>query len=105
MLYSSLYGAPFLAAWAPACRAIGVGSTGGGVDPLPKLSFEDLARDLAAAQRWTDDVSIFSLEGCVEAGFLARLPPPQVEPPLKLRHRATGSALRLCALGLARVWG
>lgn len=45
MLYSSLLGplgASVVEAWAPKCRAIGVGSTGGGIDPLPKLTWEAL---------------------------------------------------------------
>jgi len=105
MLYSSLFGAGFLAAWAPSCRAIGLGSTGGGVDPLPKLSFEALARDLALARRYTQDVSIFSLEGCVEAGFLARLADEVPPVPLPARHRLAGGAVRTAALWAARLWG
>jgi hypothetical protein len=76
MLYSSLFGAlgpSVVAHFAPRCRAIGVGSTGGGVDPLPKLEWRELARDLRVAAAACDDVSIFSLEGCVEHGHLERL--------------------------------
>ncbi len=76
MLYSSLFGAlgpglvPHFGARA---RAVGLGSTGGGVDPLPKLDWPTLRRDLLLAARVCDDLSIFSLEGCVEQGFLPRL--------------------------------
>lgn len=76
MLYSSLFGAlgPGLVPhFAPRARAIGVGSTGGGVDPLPKLAWPALRRDLLLASRCCDDVSIFSLEGCVAQGFLPRI--------------------------------
>ncbi|MEW5743700.1 MAG: hypothetical protein AB1938_32610 [Myxococcota bacterium] len=76
MVYSSLLG-PLgpgaVEAWAPRCRAIGVGSTGGGIDPWPKLEWEALARDLRVAARHCRDVTLFSLEGCVTQGFLARL--------------------------------
>jgi hypothetical protein len=76
MLYSSLFGAlgPGLVPhFAGRARAIGVGSTGGGVDPLPKLDWPTLRRDLLLAARVCDDVSIFSLEGCLEQGFLPRV--------------------------------
>lgn len=76
MLYTSLMGplgAGVLASYAPQCRAIGVGSTGGGIDPLPKLTWDELSRDLRLASRRCDDLSIFSLEGCVEHAFLPRL--------------------------------
>lgn len=75
MLYTTLLPGGQAALWsyAPDARAIGVGSTGGGVDSHPKLSMDDLARDLLLAHCWTDDIYIFSLEGCVEKGFLARL--------------------------------
>jgi hypothetical protein len=76
MLYSSLFGAlgPGLVPhFAGRARAIGVGSTGGGVDPLPKLDWPTLRRDLLLAARACDDVSIFSLEGCVAQGFLPML--------------------------------
>jgi hypothetical protein len=76
MAYSSLLG-PFghglLARWAPGARAIAVGSTGGGIDPLPKLGWEAFERDLLLAAATCDDVRIFSLEGCVARGFLSRL--------------------------------
>jgi hypothetical protein len=80
MLYSSLarpWGPAALWSYGEAAQgpggAIGVGSTGGGVDDLPKLTWEDLARDLRLATHWTEDVAVFSLEGCVEQGFLQPL--------------------------------
>lgn len=76
MLYSSLLGptgAGLVAHWAPHCRAVGLGSTGGGVDPLPKLDWVALERDLLVAAAHVDDISVFSLEGCVAQGFLPRL--------------------------------
>ena len=77
MLYSSMFrpnGAGVIASYAPSAQAIGLGSTGGGVEiefPLPgPLSWDELARDLRLAWNWSEDIYIFSLEGCVRHGFL-----------------------------------
>ena len=58
--------------------AIAVGTTGGGPDvpghpQFTPLSWEELTRDLRLARRWTDQLYIHSLEGCVWNGYLARL--------------------------------
>jgi len=57
--------------------AIGVGSTGGGVDidlvDTRPLEWSELARDLQYAWHWCNDIYIFSLEGCVQQGYLSRL--------------------------------
>lgn len=82
MLYSSFarpYGPGYLWSYGPDVRLLGVGSTGGGVevaglDEIPPLTWEEFERDLRLARRWTDDLFIFSLEGCVRQDFLARLP-------------------------------
>lgn len=76
MLYSSLLpprGPGWLCSYGPQAQAIAVGSTGGGIDPLPKLTWEELRRDLLLARRWTDALYVFSLEGCVWNGHLDRL--------------------------------
>lgn len=63
------------------CRArmfaIGLGSTGGGIelefmDQHP-LQWAELARDLRYAWYWCNEVYIFSLEGCLQQGFLTDL--------------------------------
>ncbi len=81
MLYTSFarpHGPGVVWSYAQRARAIAVGSTGGGVE-LPErvnfvpLTWEELSRDLRLAARWTRDVSVFSLEGCVRQGFLSRL--------------------------------
>jgi hypothetical protein len=72
MLYTSLMGAAgpgLLARYAPHTRAVGVGSTGGGIDSFPKLTRPELERDLVIAARWAKEVYLFSLEGCVEQGL------------------------------------
>lgn len=81
MLYSSLLrprGPGFLWSYAQQVQAVGVGSTGGGVQiegaSLPRpLDWNELARDLRLARRWVNEIYIFSLEGCVEQGFLRPL--------------------------------
>lgn len=81
MLYSSFlrpWGAGVLWSYGPEAASIAVGSTGGGVtvggaDQVPALSWEELARDLRLARRWTTDLYVFSLEGCVRQGYLERL--------------------------------
>jgi len=79
MLYSSFskafrqpLGPGILWSYAPDAQAIGVGSTGGGTE-IPALDWEELARDLRLASRRTDDIAVFSLEGCVRRGWLTRL--------------------------------
>lgn len=59
---------------------LAVGSTGGGVvlDLLTgaqaqRLSWEAFERDLRIAARYTPTVHVFSLEGCVEQGWLGRI--------------------------------
>ncbi|PTL77554.1 hypothetical protein [Vitiosangium sp. GDMCC 1.1324] len=113
MLYTSLvrpHGPGMLWSYGPDARSVGVGVTGGGVDvpgliDVPPLDWEELARDLRLARRWTEDIHVFSLEGCVRQDFLARLrdfdwlgavetPPPSARRVNWLR-RAVGPVLRL----------
>ncbi len=92
MLYTSAvrsHGAAFLWSYAPEARVIAVGSTGGGVElpegaELPLLSWEDLSRDLRLARRWTNELYVFSLEGCVRQGFLSRLRELDWEAPVEV---------------------
>lgn len=58
--------------------AIAIGSTGGGPalmggKPLPTLTWEALSRDLLLAQQVCTEIHLYSLEGCVERGFIPRL--------------------------------
>ncbi|MBN1147438.1 MAG: hypothetical protein JXA78_09290 [Anaerolineales bacterium] len=80
MLYTSLlrpHGAGFLASYAPQAQSVGLGVTGGGVDvgvaDRKPLTWQELARDLRLAWCWCDDIHVFSLEGCVEQGFMEEL--------------------------------
>lgn len=72
-----LLGPGMLNSYGPEADAIGLGSTGGGVethigDQRP-LSWDEFARDLRLAYYWTQEIYIFSLEGCVRQGFLEKL--------------------------------
>ena len=81
MLYSSFFrpdGAALLMSYSSDADSIGVGSTGGGVDiegviDLDPLSWEEFSRDLRLCAMQDKPIHIFSLEGCVEQGFLSRL--------------------------------
>ena len=81
MLYSSFhrpYGAGLLWNYAAEGPAVGLGSTGGGVDvggidQIAPLTWAEFSRDLRLAQCHCHEIYIFSLEGCVRQGFLERL--------------------------------
>ncbi|XXF75454.1 hypothetical protein P2318_20560 [Myxococcaceae bacterium GXIMD 01537] len=112
MLYTSFVrplGPAYLWSYLARARAAAVGITGGGV-PLPPgvdarpLTWEELSRDLRLARRWCNDLYVFSLEGCVRAGFLQRLreldwdahvePPEQEALRVDAARRAAVRALR-----------
>ncbi len=60
---------------------IGLGSTGGGFDPtLPSLSYQQLIHDINFASAFATELHIFSLEGCVEKGYLSRLTKEKLNP-------------------------
>ncbi|MBZ4416509.1 hypothetical protein [Myxococcus sp. RHSTA-1-4] len=81
MLYTSFarpHGAAVLWSYGPGAASIAVGITGGGIEfpgakLPPPLDWTELSRDLRLAVRWTHDLHVFSLEGCVRQGFLSRL--------------------------------
>lgn len=81
MLYTSFMrpnGPGIFWSYAQEAGAVGIGNTGGGVDikgvvDLPPITWEEFQRDLLLAHRLNKAIYIFSLEGCVQQGFLARL--------------------------------
>jgi hypothetical protein len=81
MLYTSMLtaqGDAVLWSYAPKADSVGVGSTGGGIDlgkaiVLEPLTWEAFARDLRLCVMQEKPIHIFSLEGCVEQGFLSKL--------------------------------
>ncbi len=113
MLYSNFHGAAgpaILWSYAADAGAAGVGSTGGGVDStLQALDWDGLARDLRLAYRRAPEIFIFSLEGCVRQGFLARLldfdwNAPLVAPDGSDQVKAWRSALRAGLWASAHPW-
>lgn len=108
MLYSSFFGSlgpAVLWSYGPDAPAIGVGSTGGGPDipgspQVPKLTWEELARDLSLARHWSDDILIHSLEGCVDQGFLPRLRSYTWRPVSRPALASVGQAFRSALRGL-----
>lgn len=100
LLFRGDLGGALVAEYGPHADAIGVGLTGGGyLDATGRdrglLSFEALARDLRLAAGFTDTIHIFSLEGCVEQGYLERLP--------ELDWTADVRVLRRYRLGMSTV--
>ena len=80
MLYSSSFrphGTGILGSYAPEAKAVGIGVTGGGIDleiiDAAPLSWREFSRDLRLAWYWCDKLYIFSLEGCIENGYLSKL--------------------------------
>lgn len=81
MLYSSFmrpWGQGALWNYGRQAQGIGVGSTGGGVElqgtlDTPPLNWGELLTDLLLASQLTNEIFVFSLEGCVEQGFLPLL--------------------------------
>ena len=108
MAYSSLlgpFGAGLVEQTAARVQAIAVGSTGGGVDPLPPLTFASLRRDLLVAAHMCRDVSIFSLEGCVTRDFLEPLTDLDwgARVDVGVVQRTGATALRVAAVRLAKL--
>jgi hypothetical protein len=100
MLYTSFtpgIGPAILWSYAPDAQGIAVGITGGGVEPegmAAILRWEEFTRDLLLAGRWQDDLFVYSLEGCVRQGFLAKLKgfkwDQAVKPPSSTARKVTG---------------
>jgi hypothetical protein len=118
MLYSSFYrprGAALLWSYGQQAHSVGLGVTGGGVQivdvPQPRfLDWREFARDLRLAQRCTDDIHIFSLEGCVQQRFLQQLLAFDWERPVSPAVPRSGeverlrAALRMVLVASAHPW-
>jgi membrane protease YdiL (CAAX protease family) len=79
MLYTSFHhswGASVIRTYGGDAGTIVIGSTGGdsALDAgFAPLNWDEFLRDLQAARRWTNEIGVYSLEGCVRQGMLARL--------------------------------
>jgi hypothetical protein len=85
MLYSSFIGNPdgLLTIYGKEAgvMTVGLGSTGGGFDPsLPSLTYAQLVHDINFASAFASELHIFSLEGCVQKGYLSRLAEEKIIP-------------------------
>ena len=103
MLYSSNFfrgllrsdlGGAFVQSYGQHADGIGIGVTGGGVilDPLTgvqsaRMSLAAFRRDLRIAAQYTDVVHIFSLEGCVDRGWLPELMALDWDRPMRVSRR------------------
>lgn len=90
-------GAAYIRSYGPHADGIAIGVTGGGVvlDPLtgltaPRMTDASFQRDLRVAAAYTDSVHIFSLEGCVERGWLEAIEHIDWDAPVRIawRYRA-----------------
>lgn len=75
MLYTTFapaLGPTLLEEYAMAAQSVAVGVTGAPAHHR-RLSWSELARDLCLAARHCSSISVHSLEGCIEQGFLDRI--------------------------------
>jgi hypothetical protein len=117
MLYSSFFrpnGDAILWSYAGETDSVGIGNTGGGVDiegviDIPPLTWDEFSRDLRYCVAKQKPIHIFCLEGCIEQGFLERLPDfdweEPVAPPAQMgKVRAVRTALATVLWLLERPW-
>jgi hypothetical protein len=109
MIYSSFNhaaGAALIWSYGPDTQTVAVGSTAlsGSADldaRFPPLNWDEFSRDLLVASHFSHMVGIYSLEGCVQQGFLPRLktmrwdqtitiPADHVKTVIHFRHFAFG---------------
>jgi len=109
MLYSSFlrpHGSAILWNYAPEADSVGVGSTGGGVDiegviDIEPLTWEEFSRDLRLCVMQNKPIHIFSMEGCVEQGFLSKLNTFTWDDPTDVP--GTGVGIRVARTGIASI--
>jgi hypothetical protein len=110
MLYTSFFrpiGTSFLCCYSKEAHSVAIGITGGGVEiegvtHPPSLNWEELSRDMRLAAKCCHDIHIFSLEGCIEQGFLERLHDFDWYQPTTAPHpmMTVLNMLRLCFMGM-----
>ena len=118
MLYRSILPAPWgetlIDAYGERAEAIAIGITGGGVAALEaafaprQLDLQATLDELARARRHTSRLYVFSLEGCVEQGWLADLLRAELPQPLAVQglvHTRVGRLVARVLLGADRLVG
>ncbi len=113
MLYTSFFrpvGTLFLCCYSTEADSVAIGITGGGVEMdgvthPPSLDWDELSRDMSLAARCCSDIHIFSLEGCIEQGFLERLHNFDWNQPMMHSYSMTAALqiLRFCFITLLRL--
>ncbi len=104
-------GGALITSYGPAADSIGVGNTNphtildepeNAYANAPSLTWKALERDLLLAERYTDTIYVFSLEGCIERGLLPRIADLNWgdEPRWPLFPRVIVSGLRMLLLVL-----
>ncbi len=81
MLYSSFnptYGSALIWGYGKDAQTIAIGSTSETGDSIfnaayPPLSWKEFTSDLITASHFSHNIGIFSLEGCIQQGFITRL--------------------------------
>jgi hypothetical protein len=103
MLYTSFnpsIGSAMIWKFGPESQAISVGVTGG----KSGLDWTQFSRDLIVAGRFTNLVGVYSLEGCVQQGFLKRLVAMNWDHTVVIPSAAVRKAILLHALFPATLW-
>ena len=110
MLYSSFNHAAdsgLLWEYGPDAGAIAIGTTSGD-SAVPAefgpLNWTEFSRDLIVASRFTRVVGIYSLEGCVQRGYLARLRSMNWAQPVTIEHEGIRTVALLRTRIQAVLW-
>jgi hypothetical protein len=109
MLYTSFNAAldsALIWAYGPEAQAIAVGSTtGSDADPrFHPLNWEEFSRDLLVAHHFASTVGVYSLEGCVNQGFLDRLKTMNWNQPVLIPGDAVVNAERFRVRVQRAIW-
>lgn len=112
MLYTSFnhpVGAGIIWQYGPDAQAIAVGSTATSGDAamdakFPPLNWDEFSRDLIVARHFSSVVGVYSLEGCVRQGFMARLKTMDWSEPVVIPAASVGKAAGLRRLIFVLLW-
>jgi hypothetical protein len=103
MIYTSMnhpLGASVVYEYGPDAQAIAVGSTVSSGNPkvdakFGPLSWEELSRNLIVASHFSRVVGVYSLEGCIQQGYLARIKTIHWDDTVELSQESVRKAVRM----------
>jgi hypothetical protein len=115
MLYTSFNqaaGAAIIWEYGPQTQAIAIGSTAGtatGNGRFSPLSWDEFSRDLIVAHHFSQTVGVYSLEGCISRGYMARLKTMDWNRSVQIPAASIRRTVRLqkviyCVLWTSRFW-